>query len=169
MAFEMSLETAINTYAAKISKQPLGLTLHQPEMGALPTRCFENVQTKVVNAGGRVQFGWMFWSRLVADIPGPGYIVFSHHAVWHATTGSLIDVTPFPDDPKHHPLTVGGSVLFLCDDFALPVVIKGRSTARPNRFFPLSDDDRLAVHLQRLTDAEKTKCDELYQYMETLD
>jgi hypothetical protein len=40
-----------------------------------------------------------------------GNLFLTHHAVWHAPNGQMIDVTPYPD-PKHHPLAPGGSILF---------------------------------------------------------
>src|SRR5262249_879898 len=49
-------------------------------------------------------------------IPEAAYLFLTHHAVWHAPDGRLVNVTPYPD-PKHHPLPGPGSdILFLVDD-----------------------------------------------------
>ena len=145
----------IEEFAATISKQPLGLVRYLPEVWGQPTRCFANVWRKVQQDGGGARFGWMFHYRVVADMPGPGYLIAVHHAVWHAPAGYLIDVTPFHPDPKHHPLSPGGGVLFLVDDSATPVMGKRFVSPRPSRFYPLSDDKRLIAHVEQLARKEE--------------
>jgi hypothetical protein len=168
MSTELNIDEAIRSYAAFVSNQQLGLVHHLPEPWAKLGECFANVFEQVKRKGGRFQPGWMFHSRYVTDIPGPGYIIFSHHAVWHSPNGTLIDITPFHNEIKHQPLTVQQSVLFLVDDKAQPLVIRNRLTALPLRFFPLSDDERLLSYIQKLAEDEETKAQSLYDYMDTL-
>ena len=113
-------KTEMDTIARAMGDGPAGLARHQPEVGADAHRCFENAARKADRDGGQVMFGWTFHSRSVEDIPGPGYIFASHHAMWHAADGHLVDVTPRPE-PKHMPLGPEGSIIFLVDRNALPV------------------------------------------------
>ena len=84
---------------------------------------------------------------VVADIPGPGYVIAVHHAVWHTPNGYLIDITPFHPEPKHRPLSSGGDVLFLVGDRAMPVTTGRLVAPRPSRFYPLSADERLITYV----------------------
>lgn len=153
---------ALEAFARTISREPLGLALHRPEAWATPTRCFENAIHQAVQQGGRVLFGWMFRYRVVGDIPGPGYLIAVHHAVWHAPTGQLVDVTPLHDDPKHRPISPGGDVLFLVDSNAQPIAVNSTVGPRPSRFYPLDADERLVAYVQRLQEAENEACRRLY-------
>jgi hypothetical protein len=143
----MNPETGIKKFAATISSQPLGLAYHQPEGWATPARCFENVFEKVRRSGGAPRFGWTFLYRIS---PVGGYLVATHHAVWHEPNGRLIDVTPFHEDAKHHPFSPGGSVLFLVDDAAQPLQVGGAIGPLPLRFFPLEDDESLLRYMDKL-------------------
>lgn len=131
------VQVHLKAFARTISSEPLGLAVHRPEAWAKPTRCFENANHQAQRRGGRVLFGWMFHYRVVAHIPGPGYLIAVHHAVWHAPTGELIDVTPFHDDPKHHPISPGGDVLFLVDTKAQPVAVNSAIAPMPSRHYAL--------------------------------
>jgi hypothetical protein len=154
---DLDLRKHLDAFAATISSQRIGLALHRPESWAQPTFCFENIRRKVEQDGGRRQFGWMFHCRIVLDIPGPGYFIAVHHAVWHAPDDRLIDITPFHTDSKHHPLRMEGGVIFLIDDAAtLPPF-----APRPSCFYALDDDERLAAHLERLTREEEQRCREI--------
>ena len=151
----------IKIFSATISHQPLGLAIHRPEHWARPTRCFENVLGKVGRDGGATRFGWTFHYRIA---PGTGgYLFVIHHAVWHAPDGRLVDVTPFHDDPKHHPITEGNGVLFLVDDAARPVETENLIAPLPMRYFPLSDDERLVSYVGKLNHEEQLKCQEIYE------
>ena len=113
---------------------------------------------KIQRDGGHCKFGWMFNHRFVVEIPGPGYLIAVHHAVWHAPNGCMVDVTPFHHDPKHRPLAPGGDVLFLVDDCAEPVTTDKVIAPLPSRFKALSDEERLVAHVQRLTLEERETC-----------
>ena len=152
----------VKVFARAISQGPLGLALHRPQSWAQPTRCFENATRQAELQGGRALFGWMFHYRVVADIPGPGYLIAAHHAVWHIPNGQLVDVTPFHVDPKHHPIAPGGDVLFLVDSDARPVAVGSNITARPSRFHAIDRDERLVAHVRRLQDEEQKSCQNLY-------
>lgn len=150
------------SFASQISAERLGLVNHSPESGMLPTCCFANVELKIRRSGGRARFGWMFNYRVVADIPEPGYLIAIHHAVWNAPDGSLIDVTPFLTDAKHHPIAYGGSVLFLLDFAADPVRVAGQSAPLPSRFHAITSDARILDHVRQLAGAEDDACRRLY-------
>ncbi len=76
----------------------LGLVFHRPEDWAMPSRCFENAAAKVRRDGGKMAYGWTFHKRHVEDIPEQVYVFITHHAVWHAPDGGLVNVTPYPED-----------------------------------------------------------------------
>lgn len=148
----------IRAIAPTVSRQPLGLAYHQPERGADAARCFENVSRKVAQDGGRTQFGWTFHLRFVEGFPELAYLFLTHHAVWNAPDGRLVNVTPYPD-PKHYPLPgPGADILFLVDDRALPFRNEKLVAPLPLRFFPLNDDERLAAYVKKLNEEEQEKC-----------
>jgi hypothetical protein len=163
MITESALRKHIKAFAATISHQELGLAHYRPEKWGQPTRCFENVARKVQEDAGRVQFGWMFHHRYVTDIPDSDYLIAAHHAVWHAPNGDLIDVTPFHPDAKHHPISPGGDVLFLVDSGAMPVITDRLMAPLPSKFSPVSNDERLLSHLQRLSREEEQHCRLIYE------
>ena len=86
-------------------------------------------------------------------IPGPGYLIAIHHAVWRAPNGHLFDVTPFHPDPRHHPIAVRGGTLFLLDDLARPVT-SGR-TQRPAPDEILCPQRRCTAWSAMCSDCEK--------------
>jgi hypothetical protein len=53
--------------------------------------CFENVDVKVRQEGGRVQYGWTIWEHPNVMIEG------EFHAVWVNPKGQMIDITPKTD------------------------------------------------------------------------
>jgi hypothetical protein len=156
------LQDGIKRFARTISGQPLGLAKYAPEPWADIRLCFENARRKADHDGGQTRFGWMFQHKLVEAIPGPGYLIAIHHAVWRAPSGYLFDVTPLHPDPQNHPLAPGGDTLFLVDDLAQPVRSGRMIGPRPTKFFALDDDARLAGHVQRLREAEEEHCRSLY-------
>lgn len=158
----MDLREGLKAFAAAISRQPMGLAYHRPEPWAEVRRCFENAEEKVRREGrGMVRFGWAFHHR-VAESKGE-YLFAMHHAVWNSPEGWLVDVTPFHEDPNHHPITQGGSVLFLVDDAATPVVTDRVTAPLPLRYFALGDDRRLRDYVEELRREEERKCREIYE------
>jgi hypothetical protein len=143
----------INRIASSISPITPGLVYHEPEPWAQPRACFANVWHKVEVSGGRHRYGWTFHPR---TRPGVGeYIFLTRHAVWNHRDGRLIDVTPFHEDKLHHPLMIDGSVLFLVDDSAEPVV-KGQVTAPlPLRYFALGDCREINEYVSELNRKEQ--------------
>jgi len=127
-----------------------------------PNLCFHNVRRKVEREGGRPRYGWMFLPRRIEELPGEEYLIAVHHAIWNAPDGTTVDVTPFHDDPKHHPVTVDGSVLFLLDGDANPRIIRDALATLPCKFFAIGDDAGLAVHVRDLRREEYRKCREIY-------
>jgi hypothetical protein len=150
----------IKAFAATISRQPLGLVLHHPEEWAQATHCFENVWEKVRRSGGRDRFGWTFNYRIAPSTGG--YLFATHHAVWHAPDGKLIDVTPYHQDPKHHPIAENGSTLFLVDDAARPVVVANLVGPLPLRYFALGDGEELTAYVAKLGQLEQEECRRIY-------
>ena len=164
MLTDDELTNAINTFAASLSNQQLGLAYHHPEEWAQHTKCFENSRQKLQISGGRVQFGWIFGHRLTPHITNSlGYLMATHHAVWHSPNGSLIDVTPLHPDSKHHPIAQNGSVLFQVDDNAEPVAIKNYFAPLPSHFFPLSQNPPLVSYVNGLNEKEDKECKALYE------
>lgn len=162
----MDPNEALKAFAATISRQTMGLVYHRPEPWAGVLRCFDNAEEKVRREGrGRVCYGWTFHDRIAIG-KGP-YLFATHHAVWHVPEGWLVDVTPFHEDPKHHPHGWDGNVLFLVDDAALPVQIRGQITALPLRYFAVGDDPRLVEYVDGLRREEEHKCRELYGRMQS--
>ena len=156
------IKACINTIVPKISKQQIGLVHQLPEGESQTARCFENVSRKVNSSGGRTQYGWTFHHRFVEAIPGPGYLYITHHAVWNAPDGRLLDVSPYPD-PKHRPLSEGNSTIFLVDDKATPVQTESLVAPRPLQFFALSNDQQLVTYVNQLNFKEQERCIEIYK------
>jgi hypothetical protein len=156
-------QAMIERVARKVSGQQIGLVVHKPEPWAEPTNCFRNVEKKMREAGGRVQHGWTFHHRLAEKLPGlPLYLYVTHHAVWHAPDGQLIDVTPYPTD-RHKPYCVGNSPVFLLDDKAKPVMAGGQPAPLPLRFFAIDDAAGLAEYVDELNRKERNACEDLYR------
>jgi hypothetical protein len=156
------LQGGIKRFTKTISGQPLGLAKYAPEPWANIRLCFENARRKADHSGGEARFGWMFQHKLVREIPGPGYLIAIHHAVWRAPNGYLFDVTPLHPDQRNHPLAWRGDTLFLVDDLAQPVRSGRVIGPRPTKFFPLDDDAQLISHVERLRAAEEEHCRGLY-------
>ena len=165
MAAELDMDTMIydriNELAPTISSQPLGLAYHRPESWALASRCFENATRKAAEAGGLCRFGWTFHHRYADTVPGVGYLFVTHHAVWHAPIGHLIDVTSYPD-PRHRPIPSGESVLFLIDDRAQPVKRLNLVAPLPLRFFALDRSVALSDYVKKLNEQELQACNNIY-------
>jgi hypothetical protein len=159
---QVILRAGIERFARTISAQPLGLAKYAPEPGADIRLCFENARGKAEQSGGEVRFGWMFQHKLVQQIPGPGYLIGIHHAVWRGPNGYLFDVTPLHPEPQHHPLAVRGDTLFLVDDLAQPVRSGRLLGPRPIKFFALDEDAQLVSHVERLRAKEEQHCRDLY-------
>ena len=83
--------------------QPVFIAIN-PDPRCDPGDCFANVRRKVLQEGGRIQYGWALW-----EWPGV-FIEAEHHSVYEPSAGSAWhDLTPCPR---------GSSRLFLPDDSA---------------------------------------------------
>lgn len=153
----------LRAFARTISEGQLGLALYRPQSWAQPTRCFENARRQAEQQGGHALFGWMFYYRVVVGISRSGYLIAVHHAVWHAPTGQLVDVTPFHEDPKHRPIAPSGDVLFLVDSQAQLMMVGQMIGPRPSRFYAIDPDERLAAHVRSLQQEEQEACGRLYR------
>lgn len=100
------LTKSIIEICRKLNKGKFGLGYVQTkvESDCLPSRCFDNVMSKVEKDGGRIQFGWKVFEQ------SNEAVVVRFHAIWISPEGTLIDITP-------DPLTTD-KILFLAD--ALP-------------------------------------------------
>jgi hypothetical protein len=97
-----------------------------PEPDCEPLECFANVQSKVENEGGRIQFGWSVWQW------GDVYLEAEHHAVYVAPDSSeFIDITPCDSGTTER--------LFIPDDSAT-FDFQSRGARRDNLRFALIDD-----------------------------
>lgn len=119
MITEDELFKEIENFAQTIRKQELGLVYYRPDKDSRPTNCLENVRRFVDKNGGSIKYGWTFNHRV--SLQYGDYIFATHHAVWYAPDGKLIDITPFHEEQKHHPYSSNGSVIFLLDDKAEPI------------------------------------------------
>ena len=75
-------------------------------------------------------------------------------------------MTPFPADLRQQPYTEDGSVLFLVDEAAQPVVKGSLIAPRPIRYFPLSTDERLIRYVEELRQKEEQECRDIYGGLE---
>lgn len=166
MITEQQLNVGIRAFSQTMSSQLLGLALYRPELWAAPTRCFENVFEKVRREGGRTQFGWTFHHRFSPQ--NGDYLMATHHAVWHATTEQLIDITPMHEEERHKPIvSKGGDVLFLVDDSAEPVQTDVLLAPLPLRYFALDNSKKLQAYVAHLQREEVRKCQKIYKLRST--
>jgi hypothetical protein len=155
MATLRAVVDRIQVIAPKISTEPLSGARYSPEPAASPTQCFSNAQRKAQQSGGGALYGWMFHYREATALPGQGYILAVNHAVWHALDKTLIDVTPFHENPHHRPIVVNGdAVLFLIDGNAAPLKSDHAGLALPSWFFPLTDGEAIAAYVAGLASKE---------------
>ena len=148
------IEAKIKAIALQISRQHLALACHKPKEWAGPLRCFENVTRQVHERGGRSQSGWIFHHRLAETLPGCGYVVLVHHAVWHAPDGRMIDITLYANRFQH-PIVNAGNVLFLLDDGAQLVRTGAQLAPLPMQFYALDEADAAMVeHVAELNRKE---------------
>lgn len=160
----MKIDNRIVEFAATINSNLLGIVLHRPEPGALVNHCIYNVIDKKQKDGGEVFFGWTFQHRKcqLGD-----YLTATHHAIWYSPDEVSTDVTPFNDNPVHHPIHEGDKVLFLLDGTALPPVndINGQRIIAPlpMKFFALNDDERLLAYLEEVQRKEVESCQAIYE------
>ncbi len=135
-----------------ISGEALVAARIAPEPDALALCCVQNVQAKVERDGGSPCYGWTLNLRVSEHGP---YVFYQHHAVWRAPDETLVDVTPLTPDPRHHPLRIGRSTLFLLDASAIPTETEYGPAVLPNRFLPLGSSRALADYLARKTEEER--------------
>jgi hypothetical protein len=150
----------IQEFAVEIGSTSLCQAFHQPEKKARPSCCFQNVWDKVDRDDGNILYGWTFNSRINAEYGE--YLIATHHAVWRAPDNKLIDVTPFTDEPKHHPIASGNYILFLVDELAHPVGNGIVVAPLPLKFFALSDSLELKSYLAKLSEQEQKACQDIY-------
>jgi hypothetical protein len=148
-------------FASTISRQPLGLVHHIPEPWAQPVQCIHNVMEKVSQVGGRSIYGWAFLTRVSSFGP---YLIAMHHAVWQPRySTAAVDITPFHKEPINQPYCPkDGSIAFLLDDTAEPKTIGNLIAPLPSRFFPATDDPKLAAYTKRLAAEEEARCQKIY-------
>ena len=139
----------VQEFAAEIGSDLLCQAFHQPEKKARPSCCFQNVWDKVDRDDGNILYGWTYNLRINAEYGE--YLMATHHAVWCAPDNKLIDVTPFTDDPKHHPIANGNYILFLVDELAQPVENEIVLAPLPLKFFALSDSLELKAYLDKIS------------------
>jgi hypothetical protein len=160
MITEEELNFAIEEFATKIRNQQLGLVYYKPDSDSLPTMCIENVKHYVKKNGGTEKYGWTFHHRYSSEFGD--YLFATHHSVWYAPNGNLIDITPFHSDPKHHPMTIEGSVLFLLDDSALPIKRGKYLIPRPLKYHAIEKSKELLEYMETLRAKEAKHYKESY-------
>lgn len=160
MITEQELREGIKKFASEISSEPLGEVYHQPESGASPFWCFQNVLIKVKKDGGGILCGWTFGHRFKPEYGD--YLVATHHAVW-CSADQILDITPFTADQNHHPLGRKNYVIFLADQLAEPVQVGDLIAPLPLKFFALSDNHQLIEYVKEKTQEEHKICQEIYE------
>jgi hypothetical protein len=70
------------------------MAFYRPLSFCEPKRCFVNVDTQVAKMGGSILTGWIFW-----EIENT-VLHTEAHAIWVATGGSWIDITPHRLPPR---------------------------------------------------------------------
>lgn len=157
------VRAALDLFVEEIGGQHMGLAFHEPAPDAIWRQCFSNVSSVCDRRGGGCIFGWTFQHKIS---PEQGeYLVATHHAVWHRPGGALVDVTPMAGRPEADPTTIDGSVLFLVDDNAEPMIVGNAAVPLPLRYFPITDSMDTMEYIASMRDKElaehKRLCDEL--------
>ena len=153
---------SIQRFATEIGGEQLGLVHHRPEPWAQPSRCMENVLDKIERDDGGGVFGWTFHLRFAEGLGH--YLLATHHAVWHSPDGSLIDVTPFHADRRHHPITERSSVLFLIHRSATPVQRGQVNVPLPLKFFAVTETKEMRAYVSQMILAEEKKCQDILEH-----
>lgn len=152
----------IQAIAPTVSTGNIWRARQEPESWAEPRRCFENVWRKIELDGGRAAYGWTFLHRYTEHVPGSGYLLLTHHAVWHAPNKKLIDVSPYPVD-RDRPLGPEGTTMFLADEMATPIVRGNITAPRPLRFFAVEPlNEQMMAYVQKLNKEEAEKMGRIY-------
>lgn len=83
------ITNAIKDFCMEIcpDKRPQYITI-TPTPGSHKQECFSNVDMKISECGGKVQYGWIIWEWENV------YIEAEFHAVWVDCNGRYVDVTP---------------------------------------------------------------------------
>lgn len=71
---------------------------------------------------------------------------------------SLVDVTPFHPELRHHPITHSGDTLFLVDQQAHPTRVGNVVSPLASRFVPLDPGPAIDSYLVKLTRKEEQEC-----------
>lgn len=146
------LFNAIESFAKSISRETFGLVYYRPDKESIATNCISNVMSFVERQGGSVIYGWYFGHRESEKFGN--YLIATHHAVWRAPNGNLIDITPFHEELKHQPLTLQESVLFQVDTKAQPIKIGKFLIPRPLKFYPILKSAELKEYIKTLEEQE---------------
>ncbi|MEN1990215.1 hypothetical protein [Paenibacillus hubeiensis] len=78
----------------------------RPESWCKENECYNNVEQKVKECGGKRQLGWRI--QVMPD-PFPKFMIEAvHHAIWISETGEKIDITPQPASANR--------IVFVSDD-----------------------------------------------------
>ena len=150
----------LTRFASTISGGRLGTVDNVPDSAARPMESIKNVLRKMQSDGGRAIFGWVFLNR--ASVHGE-YLIALHHAVWKSESGgAALDITPLHGDPKYQPYCPApAKVLFLLDESAEPKMLGRAMTPLPSRFFPVTDDGKLAAYVAQLNEEEQEQFQKL--------
>ena len=140
------LFNAIQSFAKSISKETFGLVYYRPDKESIATNCITNVIHYVEKHGGSAIYGWYFGHRESAKFGN--YLIATHHSVWRAPDGILIDITPFHEELKHQPLTNQGSVIFQVNTIAKPIKQGKRLIPRPLKYYAIGKSKELDEYLE---------------------
>lgn len=146
------LQKSILSFSRKLSKQQLGLIVHQTDQNSVASNCMLNSLNAKRKNGGDVRYGWFF---LLRESKFGDYLIATHHAVWHDhSINELIDVTPYHTEEKHIPIRFKEKLLFLLDDNALPINHSNMLIPLPSHFFPIQEKIDLIRYTSNLRNEE---------------
>jgi len=68
---------------------------YEPEFGAVSGDCYINIEKKIKQSGGKIQYGWNI--RQINNL----FLEAEFHAVWKSDSCELLDITPQESEAKH--------------------------------------------------------------------
>lgn len=126
----------IRRFARSMKKagEPVVVPL-SPEPWAIIRECYANCAEMCKRQGGEVIYGWHVYA-----IPRV-FLEAEAHAVWKKPTGELVEVTPNDVETP--------TIAFIPD--ASCTWVEGVSRPIPNRYYPLSRDNRIQEYIRLAT------------------
>ena len=152
MITEFERNNAINDFSKILSKDSLILIEHKVDNLSKQTDCISNVLSFKEKNGGEIVYGWTFHHRFSQEFGD--YLFATHHAIWKNSRGVLIDITPFHEKVKHHPINISEKILFLQDFKAQPYQVENYLIPLPLKYFAIKKTKELKRYIDYLKKKE---------------